>query len=146
MNRLHIRLAASCAVLAFASGCTSAARLAPTSLAIAGNYATDVSLLSSTCPGVTVDSNPTSVEYSSGTSQIVLKHVGQTYVGRIRPDGSFTTEPRAIEIPGATHTLTISGQFNPSGFDATVRATVTQTAEPRSCSYDVKRTGTRKAS
>lgn len=96
-----------------------AADVAPV-LSVGGVFATDVSLVpgQNTCGNVTVQDNPTTVVQAPGSHTLTLTHAGITYEGTVADDGAFTMQPEAV---GGQFTITITGQFSPQGFSATVR-------------------------
>ena len=114
-------------------------------LTVGGDYPTAVTLVTSTCTGITVQSQPTSVSHASGSNTVVLTHAGLAYNGTVATTGVFTTTPKAVTAGNDTHTLTISGQFTTSGFTATVAAAVTGSGNP-ACAYSVQWVGTKTGS
>jgi hypothetical protein len=132
--RLHVALA-----LILAAGCSDT--IPPQPSPIAGTYQTAVSLQSSTCTGITVQNNPTTIVHSEGAPSFTLEHAGQTYSGALDiANSTFTTAAKAITVGTATHTLTIVGVFTNAGFTADVTAVVSGSA---SCQYVVHWQGTR---
>ena len=95
---------------------TGAADVAPV-LSVGGGYGTHVTLGENTCGNVTVMDNPTTVAQTPGSHALTLTHAGITYEGTVEDDGTFSTQPRAV----AGLTITITGQFDPEGFTASVR-------------------------
>jgi hypothetical protein len=126
-------------VAVLAIGCHNAPP-APAASPIAGTYQTSVSLTSSSCTGVTVQNNPTTVAHTSGATAFSLTHVGQVYAGSLASDDSFTTAPKSIPVGTTAHTLTIAGRFTGAGFVADVTAVVTGST---SCQYLVHWVGTK---
>lgn len=126
------------------SGCSSdgAAPLDADVLRVAGTYATAVTLGQSSCAGIVVADNPTTVSHVPDALGVTLTHVGNAYTGMVQRDGSFATGPRAVGEPAETHTLTIAGRFSTSGFEATVTADVSRNGSPV-CSYVVSWAGTK---
>ena len=112
-------------------------------LRVAGDYATAVSLTSSTCPGIAVQNMPTAVAHAPGATTLSLSHASLTYQGTVQGDGRFTTTPRTVNVPGEAHTLSIAGRFTTTGFDATVSVAVTRDAAPQACAYEVRWVGTK---
>ena len=108
----------------------------------AGTYQTAVQLTATTCTGITVQNQPTTVQHQAGSSSITLRHASQDYTGTVDAAGAFTTVPKAISAGNATHTLTIGGRFAGGGFTADVQAQVTSTGAP-ACTYTVHWIGTR---
>ena len=132
-------------VLAVAlSGCSSdgSAPLDPDVLRVAGMYATAVALGQSSCTGIVVADNPTTVSHVPDALDVTLTHAGNAYAGTVQRDGAFATSPRAVGGPAETHTLTIAGRFSTSGFEATVTADVSRNGSP-ACSYVVSWVGTK---
>ena len=67
---------------------------------MAGEYDTKVELLDSSCDGIEVADNETTVEQDGDS--VTLTHAGISYVGPLRDDGSFATA--AVEVTvGARH-------------------------------------------
>ena len=126
------------------SGCSSdgAAPLDPDVLRVAGTYATAVALGQSSCAGIVVADNPTTVSHVPDALGVTLTHAGNAYTGTVQRNGSFATSPRAVGEPAQTHTLTIAGRFSTSGFEATVTADVSRNGSP-ACSYVVSWVGTK---
>lgn len=114
----------------------------PTLLRVGGSYATEVSLVESTCSGITVASMPTVVTHTPGAVELTLAHAGNGYAGTVELDGTFATEPEPVGPAAELHTLTIGGSFTTTGFEATVDASVTRdgTAD---CDYSVSWVGTK---
>lgn len=114
----------------------------PSVLAIAGQYATEVSLEESSCSGIMVQSMTTTVSHEPGATELTLRHAGQTYAGGVERDGAFATEPHDVGSAAELHTLTIAGQFSTTGFEATVDAAVSRNGTP-DCDYVVSWVGTK---
>ena len=127
------------------SACASASSPGNPELSVGGNYPTVVSLVTSTCSGITVQSQATSVSHASGSSTVVLTHAGLAYNGTVATNGTFTTTPKAVAAGSDTHTLTIRGQFTTTGFTATVDAAVTRPGST-ACAYSVQWVGTKTGS
>jgi hypothetical protein len=108
----------------------------PGAVSVGGTYPTDVSLRSSTCTGITVQSMTTTVAHAPGASELTLTHAGQTYSGTVARDGTFATTPHAVGPATELHTLTIAGQFSTTGFTATVTAAVSSNGVHQ-CDYVV---------
>jgi hypothetical protein len=137
------------AMVLVATGCSSssgggdAARTQPTATPrptttatgfhVAGDYDTAVRLERSTCKGITVAPNTTTVVHDPGSTRLTLTHAGQTYTGPVTRRGRFTMEPKSIRVGSSVHTLSIVGQFSVTGFQARVTARVT----PEGCEYVV---------
>ena len=105
---------------------------------VAGSYDTKVELLDSTCEGIEVADNETTVEQDGDS--VTLIHAGISYVGPLREDGSFATAQAQVTVGADTHALAIAGTFGDDGFDAQVVAEVTGS---QTCGYTVSWTGTR---
>lgn len=89
----------------------------------AGTYATAVSLSSTTCGPVTVQSLPTTVAHNAGSTSISMVHGGTTYPGTVAADSTFTTTPVDVDVgDGFQYRITITGRFGTRSFvaDATV--------------------------
>jgi hypothetical protein len=110
----------------------------PPVLSVGGAYATDVTLGENTCGNVTVMDNPTTVAQTPGAHDLTLTHAGITYEGTVEDDGSLVTQPESV---GGQFVITITGQFTPQGFTASVR--VEQTAP--ACFYIVDWNGLKDA-
>ena len=94
-------------------------------------------LLNSTCAGITVQDNPTTVEQEAGSDTIELTHAGTTYTGRAgRRRAVHDGRRTASRSDAATHSLTVHGTFSGAGFRASVLATVTGGADGP-CGYEV---------
>ncbi len=127
------------------TACASASSPGDPVLAVGGNYPTAVTLVASSCTGITVQSNATTVSHAAGSNSVSLTHAGQSYSGTVSNTGSFSTTPKAVAAGSDTHTLTINGQFTTSGFTATVAASVTSPSSP-ACTYSVQWVGTKTGS
>jgi hypothetical protein len=112
----------------------------------AGLYTTKVSLIpgQNTCGDVSVQDNDTSVGHDPGSYRISITHVGNTYEGSVDDSGHFTTEPRTLSGGGSEYTISITGHFITSGFEATVTVDVKQSTSPPTCSYKVGWKGEKK--
>ena len=95
-----------------------AADVAPV-LSVGGAYATDVALGQNTCGNVTVQDKPTTVVQTPGSHSLTLTHAGS----RTREPSRTTapSRPQPESVPGGQFTITITGQFTPQGFTASVR-------------------------
>lgn len=100
----------------------------PASISVGGQYDTAVSLVESSCAGITVMSLPTTVAHATGASRLSLTHAGTTYSGALQPDGRFATDPLLV----AGSMVRIEGRFTTTGLDATVTVDV-QSGAP--CRY-----------
>jgi hypothetical protein len=105
---------------------------------LAGDYDTAVELLDSTCDGIEVADNETTVEQDGDS--VTLIHAGISYVGPLRDDGSFATAAVPVTLGADTHALAVTGTFGDDGFEAQVVAKVTGS---QTCGYTVAWTGTR---
>lgn len=105
---------------------------------VEGEYATAVELLDSTCEGIEVADNETTVEQDGDT--VTLIHAGISYVGPLRDDGSFATAAVEVTVGADTHALALAGTFGDGSFEAQVLAAVTGS---RTCDYTVAWTGAR---
>ncbi len=105
---------------------------------VTGEYDTAVELLESTCDGIQVADNATTVEQDGDS--VTLIHAGISYVGPLRDDGSFATAAAQVAVGADTHALAITGTFGDDGFEAQVVAAVTG---GQTCAYTVAWTGTR---
>ncbi|MCA1828420.1 MAG: hypothetical protein ABR567_18860 [Myxococcales bacterium] len=103
-------------------------------LSVGGTYATQVSLLpGNTCGDVQVQNEQTVVDHSPGSGSLRLTHAGSTYDGTVDRTGNFTVP--AVQRSGFT--ISIAGQFNATGFTATV------TVDPPNCEYEVSWLGSK---
>jgi hypothetical protein len=109
---------------------------------VAGQYDVAVRLQQNDCPAIpTVQPQPTSVTHTSGASAFTLAHGGLTVAGSVVRDGTFTTQPLAVQDPQGPATLAMAGRFTPAGLEATV--TVSVTASSGACRYLVGWAGTK---
>jgi hypothetical protein len=106
---------------------------------VAGDYDTVVKLLESTCDGIEVADNVTTVKQKDDA--VTLVHGDVSYAGAMRQDGTFGTSATAVTVEGDTHELAVAGTFSDDGFEAQVTAAVTGS---QTCGYTVSWTGTRK--
>ena len=135
------RLAALALPLALLA-CSSTTPPGSEGSAIAGTYATAVTLTQSTCTGITVQPNPTVIAHTAGSTTFTLTHAGQTYTGTLAANDAFTTAPRTIGTGATASRITIAGTFQGTGFTADVQ--VEQgTGTPQACAYTVHWVGTR---
>jgi hypothetical protein len=89
----------------------------------AGTYATAVTLSSTTCGPVTVQSLPTTVTHNAGSTTINMVHGGTSYPGTVATDGSFSSTPVEVDVgDGYQYRITLAGRFGNRSFvaDATV--------------------------
>ena len=109
--------------------------------AVAGRYATEVSLAENGCGAVTIMPQVTTVRHAAGDSLFALTHGPLTYQGVLRPDGTFTTRPLALPPDGGiTTTIGITGRFTAAGFVAAARVEI---ARRPPCHYVVRWVGRR---
>ena len=106
---------------------------------VTGDYDTTVELLDSSCDGIEVADNETTVEQDGDS--VTLIHAGISYVGPLRDDGSFATAAVPVTVGADTHALAVTGTFGADGFEAQVVAAVTGS---QTCGYTVAWTGTRR--
>lgn len=106
-----------------------------------GEYATDVTLVRSSCRGIEVESRPTKVVQGSNAQALSITHGMLRFEARLR-DTSFTARPVSTEVGPQTHTLTLSGTFSERKLTAEVRVKVEEQGA-RPCDYMVRWTGTR---
>ena len=111
-----------------------------TELSVAGTYTTAVTMQQNGCTGITVQTFPTTVTHTPGSTTLTLTHAGNSYAGTVQRSGSFTTTPKAVGGGAETHTLTINGTFTTTAIDATVSAVVQRTGSAN-CQYTVKWAG-----
>src|SRR5437879_5210767 len=103
-------------------------------LSVGGTYSTEVALLpGNSCGPVDVQNNQTIVAHSPGSDSLQLTHAGFTYAGSVDRMGNFTVP--AVQRPGFT--ISIAGQFDRTGFTATV------TVDPPNCEYKVSWVGSK---
>lgn len=89
----------------------------------AGTYATAVTLTSTTCGPVTVQSLPTTVTHNQSAGVVSLTHGGATYAGSVAADSTFTTTPLEQDVgDGFLYRVMLTGRFGARSFvaDATV--------------------------
>jgi ABC-type Fe3+-hydroxamate transport system substrate-binding protein len=126
----------------------SAASVSPatTQLTVAGEYPTQVAILTDACGGSQVQSLPTTVVHTAGGTTLQLVHAGSTYSGTIGTDGRFTTTPWTGTFGPASYVITLAGRFTTSGFTATVTLDKTDPAHPTGCRYTVSWVATKSGS
>ncbi|MFM8533699.1 MAG: hypothetical protein ACKOEC_08975 [Acidimicrobiia bacterium] len=141
MPRILSRLSIALIVAAPACGGGSAATATPTSpsnvLSVAGTYPTRATVIAerNTCGSVVVQDNPTTVTQSPGATDVSFAHAGSTYRGTVDGSGRFTTSPASFAFPDADYTISLSGRFSTTGFDATVE--LTKRTPAARCAYAV---------
>lgn len=104
-------------------------------LSVGGTYQTAVTLLQSTCQGTQVQTFPTMVTHTPGSSALSLSHAGSTYPGTVDADGTFRSPEAAYLLAGTTYRIAISGTFTTTAMDATV--TVAPQVTP-ACSFSAR--------
>ena len=111
-------------------------------LSVGGDYTMAVTLAESGCGAVTVEPLPTRVAHTPGELQFQLTHGPATYAGTLDREGGFVTQPRSFADGATTQTVSITGHFTRTGFDAVATVDVqTPTAAP--CRYVVRWNGTK---
>jgi hypothetical protein len=140
---ISLRIAiAGASVLGLSCSCGGGS--SSTVLSVGGTYQTAVTLVpGGTCSGVTVQSNPTTVTQTPGSTTLTVSHAGNSYPGSVETNGHFTTVPTLVGGASNQSQVTIAGQFSPSGFDATVTV---QQIQPSACTYMVHWVGTKNGS
>jgi hypothetical protein len=88
---------------------------------VAGVYETAVTLVSSDCPGQTVERHITLVSHVPGATALSLTHAGSTYDGSLSADGAFSTTPVTQQFDGISFVISIAGQFTETTMDALVQ-------------------------
>jgi hypothetical protein len=130
-----------------AIGCGKAAELSSTGAvpSVGGSYPTVVTLVPerSSCPAVTVQNNVTTIAQTPGALTLSLTHAGNKYDGTVDSLGRFSTATSTITSGASKYAITVTGQFNATGFDATVQVGVEQPTAPTTCAYLVHWVGTR---
>lgn len=112
----------------------------PVSPQVGGAYDVAVRLLDNDCASTpTVQAQPTSIAHAPGAAVFTVTHGGLQVSGTVARDGTFTTQPLAVQDPMGPATLTAAGRFTTGGLEATV--TVTVAAAGGSCRYQVGWTG-----
>ncbi len=116
-------------------------------IAVAGSYATVVSLTANTCgSGITVQNMNTVVTHVAGATTFGMQH-GVTYFGHLSANGHFTTDNTVFVDPAgtSTSTLKVTGDFSTTGFIADVTVSVVRDTPPN-CAYSVHWVGSRQGS
>ena len=135
-------MAVSVLLSACGGGGSSPATTPPASPQVGGQYDVAVRLLDNDCSAVpTVQAQPTSVAHSPGATAFSLTHGGLQAAGSVGRDGTFTTQPLAVQDAAGPATLTIAGRFTTGGLEATVTVVVTPAAPAAPCRYLVGWTG-----
>jgi hypothetical protein len=115
-------------------------------LQVAGSYQITPTLGQNGCGSVTVLPGPAQVTHAAGATEVRLSHVGQTYSGRVQPNGDFTMDPLVISFaPGSTDTVRIGGRFSTTGFEADVSVDAAH-AGAAPCRYLVRWQATKQGS
>jgi hypothetical protein len=131
-----MRLALSLLVIALGTACGGGDGPEPSLvLSVGGTYQTAVSLLQTTCVGTQVQTFPTTVTHTPGSSTISLSHAGSTYPGSVDPGGAFRSPEAPYTLAGTTYRISITGSFSTTAMDATV--TVTPQVTPP-CSFTAR--------
>ncbi len=112
-------------------------------LSVGGAYTVAVALATNTCGAVTVAPQPTSVTHTPGANRFSLVHGANTFNGAVAVDGSFTTDPLALNDAGTALTVTLQGRFAVTGLNATVTVDSRPPAPGSPCRYTVAWTGTK---
>lgn len=115
----------------------------PGVISVAGEYATEVEIQESSCPGLEVQPMTTTVDHEPGSTEVDLTHAGTRYGGSLLPNGTFRTDAESVVVDGERHTLSVVGRFFATGFTARVNAVREQDQEPKVCEYVVTWAGTK---
>jgi hypothetical protein len=105
---------------------------------VAGTYQTEVTLVSNTCPGQTVQQHPTVVAHTAGATTLSLSHAGSTYHGTLSADGAFSTPPVTQVFDGISYSISITGQFTETAIDAQV---LVEAARQPPCAFTARWAG-----
>jgi hypothetical protein len=105
---------------------------------VAGTYQTEVTLVSNTCPGQTVQQHPTVVAHTAGATTLSLSHAGSTYHGTLSADGAFSTPPVTQVFDGISYAISITGQFTETAIDAQV---LVEAARQPPCAFTARWAG-----
>jgi hypothetical protein len=111
-------------------------------LSVGGDYTMAVALAESGCGAVAVEPLPTRVAQTPGALEFQLTHGPATYAGTLDREGGFVTQPRSFNDGVSTQTVSITGHFTRTGFDAVATVDVQVPGAP-SCRYVVRWTGTK---
>ncbi len=113
-------------------------------ISVAGEYTTAVTLTDdNSCGAVEVQSLPTTIGHEPGATHLTFTHAGNSYPGTLQVNGNFATNPTPLVIDRATYTITVQGQFSPTGFDALTTVAVNQPQAPQNCRYVVHMVGSK---
>jgi len=124
-------------------GSSSPATPAAPVLSVGGTYSVAVALGQNTCGPVTVATQPTSVTHTPGANRFTLVHGSNGFAGSVSTDGSFTTDPLALNDAGSALSVVLRGRFSTTGLTATVTVDVVRPAPAPACRYLVQWTGTK---
>ena len=114
----------------------------PAQSPFAGTYNTAVTLTQNSCGAVTVQSLPTAVSHTAGSTVVTVVHGGSTYPGTVAADSTFTTTPVEVDVgDGYQYRITIAGRFGNRSFVAD--ATVDRTGTGGPCRFVAHWVGTR---
>jgi len=114
----------------------------PAASPFAGTYATAVTLASNSCGPVTVQSLPTTVTHTAGSSAVTLVHGGTTYPGTVAADSTFTSSPVNVDVgDGFQYLIIVAGRFGNRSFVAD--ATVDRSGGSGPCRFVAHWVGTR---
>jgi hypothetical protein len=89
---------------------------------------------------------PTSVAHVPGATAFTLTHGGLQVSGSVARDGTFTTQPVAVQDAQGPANLALAGRFTTGGLEATVTVAVSPPAPAPACQYRVGWTGTKQGS
>ena len=124
------------------SGSDSDGPAPPPPAGYSGTYATQVTLVSTTCGPVTVQSLPTTVTHNVSSGAITLTHGGTTYSGTLTSGDRFSTTPVNVDVgDGFQYSVALAGQFGGRTF--TADATVDRSGNGPNCRYVALWVGTR---
>jgi hypothetical protein len=135
-----VTLVLGAATVIAACGGSSPSGVNSAELSVGGTYTTAVTLQQNGCTGITVQTFPTTVAHTAGSTSLTLTHASNSYTGTVQRNGAFTTTPKVVGGGAESHTLTITGTFTTTTIDATVTALV-QRAGSANCQYTVKWAG-----
>ena len=114
----------------------------PPPTGFAGTYATQVTLVSTTCGPVTVQSLPTVVGHNVSSGAVTLTHGGTAYSGTVAADSTFNTAPVSVDVgDGFQYSVSVAGKFGVRSF--TADATVDRSGNGAACRYVAHWVGSR---